>query len=136
MPAPDRSPMAEEFRRDNISYLESRSPDFEEVKEQATRLEDQEVFDVDGRRVGRIMKSFVEDGKLTECEIRVDGQIKREAGVKEETARIPTGWMADVGDDGVRLRVTAEQVVLSEEELASAHQGAESGAKGQPRKQR
>lgn len=127
--------MREEFRADSIGFTERNEPGFEEALKQAVRLEDAEVFDVDGARLGRVMKSYVEGGKITGCQVRVDRNIQGALGFPDRTVDIALDWVAGIQDDGVHLKRPAAQVMRPEEE-AKRHKGHESGAAGKPRKVR
>lgn len=124
--------MAEELRRDNVSFEERGHPDFEQARDQAAKLEDEEVFDAEGRRVGRITKSFLEEGRIVGCEVRLDGNLTRALGIEERTLEIKPEWIGRI-EDGVRLNRSAEQFALPEHERAAMHEGHEDGAPGQPR---
>lgn len=125
----------EELHRDSLSGLDRGDAATLAAWGSAASLEGKDVVDVNGLRLGRVTRSFAEEGLLARLDVTIDGTAQKIADAAQRVAGIPPHWIARVDDDGIHLLKAAEQVLRPDDPRPL---GAEEdrGAKGPPRKNR
>jgi sporulation protein YlmC with PRC-barrel domain len=123
-----------ELTPEGITDAELRTPGIEEAIREAREIEGRDVFDANGLRVGRVVKSFVDGGRIVGHEVRLDRNTKGMLNVDKDTTEVRPEWISRVEEDGVRLGISLGQIVLPFEETART--GGEGGSDTFPRKTR
>lgn len=122
-----------ELNEDGLGPLET-DPATLAALHEANTLEGREVFDVNGLRLGRVTRAFAEEGALTRVDVSLLDNVREMLITEEGSAAVPPHWIAHVGDDGVRLRKAAEEIVHPEDPRPPGSSAKKAGAKGLPRK--
>lgn len=125
--------MVEELHKDSISDR-LRSKGVEEAFRTAQQVEDRDVFDVNGLRMGRVTRCFAdEEGRLERCEVTLNPNAQGTLRAPANTTVVRPEWIADLASDGIHLSRAGEQVVRD-----GTPAGAERdrGAPDLPRKER
>lgn len=129
--------MAEELHRDSLSDRARRDPATLAAWERAAELEDKDVYDVNGRLVGRVTRCFAEGGTLTRCDVTLSENAKGVFGVGDrEVAGVPATWIARVKGDRVELDRAGEQLLRPEDPRPLGASDDLRGAPELPRKER
>lgn len=105
--------MPEELDPNSLSDASIRTDGTVRAYEDAQTLKDLDVVDVDGRRVGRVIRCFTEEGsgELTYCEVTLDEDVRRTMHVERDVARMEPDWIRDVDAAGIHLRRSVGDVV-------------------------
>lgn len=103
---------------------------------EANDLKGRDVFDVNGVRLGKVTRAFAEEGALLRFDVTLTDNARTMMGAPQDVAGIPPQWVARVGEDGVRLRKAAEEVLHPDAPFPTNAELDARGAKGQPRKVR
>ena len=127
--------MSEELRDDSLSYMAKQDAGTLAAWQQSTDLMDKVMEDVNGQRLGRVLKCFAEEGRLMKCEIKVDNNAKGIFGVDRDVAAVPSDWIASV-DERIHLKRAGEQVFRPEEPAAIGEERDKRGSSSLPRKVR
>lgn len=128
--------MPEELREDSLGFTARNDPATLAAWGESIHLVDRVVEDVNGRRLGRVLKCFAEEGALVRCDIKVDNNAKGLFDVQQDVAGIPTQWIAAVNDETVRLNKAGEQVFHPDDPRSLGASADARGAKELPRKVR
>ena len=126
----------EEMTRDGISGLSQMDAATLAAWHQANDLKGRDVYDVNGLRLGKVTRAFAEEGALLRFDVTLSENARTMMDAPQDVAGIPPQWVARVGDDGVRLRKAAEEVLHPDAPLPPNASADARGAKGQPRKVR
>lgn len=124
----------EEMTRDGISGLSQMDGATLAAWHEANDLKGRDVYDVNGLRLGRVATAFAEEGALLRFDVTLSENARTLMGAPQDVAGIPPQWVARVGEDGVRLRKAAEEVLHPDAPLPPDAEPDARGAKGQPRK--
>lgn len=126
--------MPEELNRDSISdQTRATTPAIEEAFEQAQRLQDRALLDVNGLHMGRITRCFADDdGHLATCEVHLSSDAQRNLGAPTNVAQVPAEWIARIEGDEVQISKSGEQVVRPEDP-SPVHAEVDRGAQDLPR---
>lgn len=81
---------------------------------QAKDLEARDVFDVNGLRLGRVTRGFAEEGALVRLDVALSGNAKGIEGATQDVVGVPSDWIGHVEDDGIHLRMAAEELLARE----------------------
>ena len=133
---PRKAAMPEELRDDSLSFKAKSDPATMAAWQESTELLDHVVEDVNGRRIGRVLKCFAEEGMLTHCEVKVDANAKGVFGADRDVAPVPSTWIARVEGDRIRLNKAGEQVLRPEDPRPMGASDDPRGAPDLPRKNR
>ena len=102
--------------------------------QEASELEARDVFDVNGLRLGRVTRSFAEEGMLLRFDVAVDPATRRIVDATQDAVGVPEPWIGRIAEDGIHLRKAAEEVLHPEGKPKEGHEKA--GARELPRKVR
>lgn len=124
----------EEMNRDGLSGLSQMDAATLAAWHEANDLKGRDVFDVNGLRLGKVTRAFAEEGALLRFDVTLSENARTMMEAPQDVAGIPPQWVAGVGDDGVRLRKAAEEVLHPDAPLPPNAEMDARGAKGRPRK--
>lgn len=103
---------------------------------QGQDLKDKWVIDVNGQRLGKVVRAFGEEGALTRFDVHLSTQARQVFSDDRLVAGVPADAIARVEGDEVRLMQAAEQI-LHPEHPEPAHANPDRrGAQKLPRKNR
>lgn len=126
--------MSEELNPNGLGYMASRDPATLAAWQRATDLVDRDVYDIHGRKLGRVTRCFAEEGELFRCDVTLTDNAKSLFRPGRDVAGVPATWIARVDHEGVRLRKAGEEVLHPENPAFMAAE--DRGAPGFPRKNR
>lgn len=124
----------EELNPDSLSDAAARDPAMLAAFQQAKDLEDRDVFDVNGQRLGRVTRAFAEEGSLARLDVTLSENARGAFDATQDVVGVPPQWVGRVTEDGIHLRKAAQEVVHPEGEVRAGD--AKVGAKDLPRKVR
>lgn len=124
----------EEMTRDGLSGLSQTDAATLAAWHEANDLKGRDVYDVNGVRLGKVKRAFAEEGTLLRFDVTLTDNARTMMEAPQDVAGIPPQWVARVGEDGVRLRKAAEEVLHPDAPFPANAEADASGAKGQPRK--
>lgn len=127
--------MPEELKPDGLGFAASRDPATLAAWAEARDLNEKDVFDIHGRKLGRVTRCFAEEGALTRCDVTLTPNAKQLFQAERDVAGIPATWIARVDESGVKLRKAGEEV-LQPPEAGLPRDGHAEGAPELPRKER
>ena len=126
--------MAEELRQDSLSDAARRDLATLAAWGESLHLVDRVVEDVNGQRLGRVLKCYAEEGALVRCDIHVDSNAKGIFDVEHDIAGIPTHWIAKVDEETVKLNKAGEQIFHPDDPRSLGASRDKRGARELPRK--
>lgn len=103
--------MPEELKPDGLGFLAGQDPATLAAWQEARDLQDKEVYDVNGARLGRVTRCFAEEGALSRCDVTLTNAAKQMFHADQDVAGIPARWIASVEDEKVRLRKAGEEIL-------------------------
>lgn len=125
--------MPEELRDDSLSYMAKQDASTLAAWQESTDLMDKVMEDVNGQRLGRVLKCFAEEGRLVKCEIKVDNNAKGIFGVEQDVAAVPSDWIGSV-DERIHLKRAGEQVFRPADPAPLGEEPDKRGSSSLPRK--
>lgn len=132
------APMPEEVSNPfGLSGQAGEDPAMVAASWQGQDLKDKWAVDVNGQRLGKVVRAFAEEGTLTRFDVKLSNQARQifDAG-EQDVAGVPADAIARIEGDEVRLMQAAEQI-LHPEHPDPAHANPDSrGAQELPRKNR
>lgn len=128
--------MAEELKPDGLGFIASQDPSTLAAWQESRDLVERDVYDVNGRKLGRVSRCFAEEGALLRCDVTLTPNARQLFQADQDVAGVPATWIAGVDERGVRLRKAAEEILHPEDPRPADASGDLRGAAGFPRKNR
>lgn len=122
-----------EMKPDGLSDASRRDPAMLAAMAQAQQLQDKDVFDVNGIKLGRVTRALAEEGALLRLDVTLTPNARGILDAPQDVVGIPTAWIAGLKGHDIHLRKAGEEIVHPEE--MDPHQR-KVGAKDLPRKVR